>query len=72
MNRSRGLNSHQETGTLTGRRGDEFDKVFIATDMRLSPDLEKTGGVVDLRCYGDIIVHDAKFAIKTLYTKDCF
>ena len=70
MECARRLNCCQEAGTITRRAGDETNKVLIAANMRLFPQLEQPSCVADLRCYGDIVVHNAKFGIMSLCAKD--
>ena len=56
----RDLDGHQKTGTFTAGPGDETDKLAIATNVGLQPDLEEAAAVADLRRYGDTVCHICK------------
>ena len=65
----RDLDGHQETGTLTAGPGDETDKLAIATNVGLPPDLEEAATVADLGRYGDAVCHICKGLKNLLLTK---
>lgn len=66
---ARDLDGQQEADAFAARLGHETDKIAIAANVGLPPDLKEAAVVADLWRYGDAVTHDYKGLKKTVKTK---